>query len=659
MIKLYSIVFCLLFLSQQVFASSEVNTLIEQGKYDEAIKVAVNQEQNHYLATLVKKAQALNLANHAVWLTLGHYKKNIFSQHLSQVDSQDFFLAHDGKSNPEKELEATLAAFFSTKKLEPNKLSIQCRFVARFYWLNQQLNFSQQYLKKEACNDFNMFLEILAPEKLTVVFPSTHPNSPSSMFGHTLLRIDKIGQTDQTKMLNYSINYAALIDPNVSPFSYSILGLSGGFPGKFSIVPYYTKLREYAQMENRDVWEYTLNIPQKQIEFILMHTYELAPSYFDYYFFTENCSYHLLSLLDVSFPENRLTDHFKSWTIPIETIRLLRKKNLISEVKYNPSHARTIQAKQKQMSAADIALTAKTFNEGLADNKHAIKSLSEDKQIQILDLLNDYHRYKKLKNSEHSATKLNKQERQVLLMRSKIKKTSKSLIIEAPSIQPDLGHSSSKIAIGAMQKTGTREALSLRWRPAYHDLLDPSAGFVTNASLEFFNLNLNYDIEKSNLKVENFTALEIISLEPRDDFFSDISWRLLTGWKNQSELDLKNVSYLEGGAGLSYSLTDSKHSIAYSFLSGSLEYSNDFKKNWRIAPELRLGIVSEFVSRWRIHAYVKSLKGMFTDNSQVNVFVMQQSLAISKNLSLRISAQQGYKEKLRWNEFSAELHYYY
>ena len=41
-----------------------------------------------------------------------------------------------------------------------------------------------------------------------------------------------------------------------------------------------------------------------------MHAWELGNASFDYFFFKENCSYHLLALLDYADPTLHLTDEF-------------------------------------------------------------------------------------------------------------------------------------------------------------------------------------------------------------------------------------------------------------------------------------------------------------------------------------------------------------
>ena len=38
----------------------------------------------------------------------------------------------------------------------------------------------------------------------------------------------------------------------------------GGFRGEYAKMPYYFKVREYADYESRDIWEYPLNLTQVQ-----------------------------------------------------------------------------------------------------------------------------------------------------------------------------------------------------------------------------------------------------------------------------------------------------------------------------------------------------------------------------------------------------------
>src|SRR5439155_965886 len=99
--------------------------------------------------------------------------------------------------------------------------------------------------------------------------------------------------------------------------------------GYFSTIPYYLKVQEYRDIENRDIWEYRLNFSDGQIRRMLMHAWELGNASFDYYFFKENCSYHLLSLLEVADPSLSLTDRFLFWTVPADTVRLITQQPVL------------------------------------------------------------------------------------------------------------------------------------------------------------------------------------------------------------------------------------------------------------------------------------------------------------------------------------------
>jgi hypothetical protein len=162
-------------------------------------------------------------------------------------------------------------------------------------------------------------------------------NNPASMFGHTFLRVDQKGQTEQTRILAYTINYAADVPPD-SGMAYPIRGIFGGYRGYFSTIPYYLKVQEYRDIENRDIWEYRLNFTERLVRRLLMHAWELGNASFDYFFFKENCSYHLWPSRYAI--HHHLTDEFLLWTVPADTVRLIASKpGLVSGIFYRPPEA--------------------------------------------------------------------------------------------------------------------------------------------------------------------------------------------------------------------------------------------------------------------------------------------------------------------------------
>ena len=202
---------------------------IKHKKFDAEVKQALASD-NSYLKALIRKANEKQLFAQKKWQMLLHYKENFFGGVTSEVDGNDFFTSSSGKHDPKAELEATLASFFSNEEHPYIKLTPQCRFVARFYWLNQELTFDPNQLAIQSCPKYSDFKNGVNAKAITIIFPSAHPHGPASMFGHTSLKIDKHSQTPETRMLDYTLNFAAITGPDRG-IAYALGGLSGGFKG--------------------------------------------------------------------------------------------------------------------------------------------------------------------------------------------------------------------------------------------------------------------------------------------------------------------------------------------------------------------------------------------------------------------------------------------
>ncbi len=644
--------------------SINLKTFLAEGKFEQAAKASTS--TSHYLAELLAAANTKKLHEAPVWRTLVHYKSSLFLGTESLVDSQSFFLADNGKFDPQSELHATLASFFSDAAIAPTEYPAQCRFPARYQWLKTQLNFDSHRLAENPCETLQKYYDAIDPAGITVIFPSTHPNSPSSMFGHTLLRIDKKNQTDETRMLAFSISYAAVIPQDQGMLSYTVFGLTGGFPGSFNVLPYYVKLREYGQIENRDVWEYRLNIPKEEVDFLLMHAFELVYAYFDYYFFTENCSYHLLSLLDVLYADEPLTeDYDRGWTIPVDTIKTLEKKGLIEDARFYPSQARMIYEQRNALNEEENALAFQTYQLGVDKTIDQINQRDERSRIHIFDLVTEYLRFAKVRDSEKAvSSKLTTEERKVLLHRSKIRQKSAKLDIPAPGLRPDKGHNTSRLGLsrGIMRQADTDTLYSdLTWRAAYHDLLDPSQGFASNSSLSFMDIGLRKYDDLDDIKLQSLTILDIQSLEPRDEFFTSTSWHTEIKWY-RAPTDQWDDWYFsaQGGSGYAYLLNNDQTSTWYGFLDAGIQYFQGTKNQHQtLWGGLSTGLILEPYPGWRVQLagnYKARALGYELNQSEIS---LNQSIATSRNSSVRFSAQRLYQDNNYINKALLNLYFYH
>lgn len=130
---------------------------------------------------------------------------------------------------------------------------------------------------------------------------------------------------------------------------FAIKGLFGGYFGQYSLLPYYDKLKEYRDTEQRDIWEYNLNLTQDEINLMMQHIWEIKDTHSFYYFFDENCSYNMLWLLEIAREGVKLRDQFVYQVTPPETIFATQNENLIEKSIYRPSKRTKILAYEKAL----------------------------------------------------------------------------------------------------------------------------------------------------------------------------------------------------------------------------------------------------------------------------------------------------------------------
>ncbi len=626
-------------------------------------------QPNAVLTKLLNKADALKLAENDHWLRLLHFEKKRFSSWQSIVDEPSFFLSSNGKLNARDELRATLAGFMDSQELPPAGRSAQCKFPARFYWLNQKLDFANAGLAAESCPQFDNYMKAIKPGGITVIFAASHPGGPSSMFGHTLLRIDKENQTEALKMLAWGVSYAA--DSNAgtgNPVSYAVRGLAGGYPGRFSVMPYYLKMREYGQMEDRALWEYKLKLSPEQAAMIARHTYEMGSTWSSYYFFTENCSYLLLTMIDVALPGPRVSSLMTNWVIPADSIIALENAGLVESVIRQPGYNQIIRARRKSLSNTERRLALQLAADNSSDYLSQLEPLDNDRQAAVLDLAYDYRRYSRIRDTDQLDAKLAPAERALLARRAKLGGRSTVPTVPAAT-RPDKGHASQRAEVGvghSDNQAGGLNFVSLGWRAAYHDLLDPQAGYRHNSRLEVFDVQARLyndtgaNRDQTKLELEQFDLFDILAIEPRDEFFKHWSWNARAGLRNtRIDSDIRTVTTFGGGAGQSFSLTENASWVGYGMLDGELDYATFLRSDYRLTAGPRLGLIGQLAANSRLHIEARhlwQLAGAEQDNWSVNVGFAQQ-LTDSLNLKAELSRASRFGQ--RNDQFLLTLQRYY
>jgi hypothetical protein len=577
-----------------------------------------------------------------------HYEPDLLGPGLhGLLDNPSFYNSPRGKTDPRAELEATLAAFFS----DHDK---QCAFIARRSWLDEELRFDRRRLPLAPCPRFEEWHAALNAERLTLVFASAHINNPSSMYGHTLLRIDAHGQDERTRLLAYAVNSAATT-AETNGLTFAIQGLIGGYPGTFSLLPYYIKVREYSDLENRDLWEYQLDLEPHEIERVLRHLWELLPAYYQYFFFDENCSYYLNGLLQVARPELELTRPFRWWALPSDTVRVVAQQpGLVARTVYRPANATLIGARLDTMSKDERSI-AKDLSLGRGGGD-AARALPPARQAAVLEMAHDYVNYRRA-IGERDVADSAALARELLVARSAVDAPSQAPRIDPPA-RPEEGHGTSRAWLGAGSRDGSAFQ-ELGFRATYHDVLDTDAGYVKGAQIQFFDTAFRH-YQDGSTRIERFIPVDILSLAPRDDFFQPRSWRVAGGWQrtfvqNGSE---PLVAGLDGGAGFTRSFYRDKVYL-YGLAEGALHLHHELEGGYSVGAGARVGALIDPAPRWRVNAFASGLRQFLGEKDTPASIGVQNRVALGRDTALRIDFARTREAERRFNAGSVSLQVYF
>lgn len=598
--------------------------------------------------TLATTNASLNeLAKHRYWLDLLHYHQTALNfTDESQIDDPSFFLAQNGQVNPYNELVATIAAF--TKPAEKGAvLPAQCKYPARFHWLQKKLP-NEKFIT-ENCPEFNDWFNKINGEKVYLIFPAAYLNSPSSMYGHTLFRIKSKGNNNA--LLDFAVNYAANPDPNDNQLVFSYKGLTGNYPGVISVMPYYEKVQEYSFLENRDIWEYELNLSPNEVAQLTRHIWEMRNTFMDYYFFTENCSYQLLSMIDASSENISLLKAFRFRAIPTDTIRALDKSGLINNAIYRPAMSKKMISMEQQLSTKEISLAKKLVEASIFDQK-ALSALSIYKQSQVLELSYQYSRYLSAKKKSTLAH-LGKRSITLLSLRSKLPTQQTFKAVSPPKLRDDQGHKTQRVS-AAVGRIGEQNYQEIQYRPSYHDLLDSTQGYIKNSQLVMGDTIIR-KYENDKVRFHQFDLINIRSLSPQSQLLTPKAWQVTVGLARPLFAEQYLSPTLSGGYGISYNGLGGNWSV---LLQGQSYFHSHLNKGRHLAAGPQINYLLQAEKSNLLLSYQK-LFGVGEQTVDHQKVALDYSYLLTSQWQARLSLNHHKIDQSNKKQIAFSLLYYY
>ena len=471
-------------------------------------------------------------------------------------------------------------------------------------------------------------------------------NNPASAFGHTFIRIDSEESEKGGNLLAYAANFSAQTggDPGLL---YAMKGVFGGYNGYFTILPYYQLVSKYSDLESRDIWEYPLELTDDEVTLLVEHLWEIRQTPFPYYYFDENCSYQLLSLFDVARPSLALSEKFKLWVLPVDTLReTMNSPGLVDKGVLYPSVGSKLLERMKRYSNDELQIVQDIIDTKGTLNDERFVTMPKEEKIKILELAYDFVEFKILRKKNHDAA-YDGYALTLLKERSRIG-NGDTMEATAPVISkfpPEDGHATKKISYGiGVQKRDLYNELS--FRPAYHSLDDPIKGFDLGSAITMGEFTLGEKLTDSSdndrtsgrLGIERFNLLQIQSLTPSQGLYSPLSWALNARFENiYVDGTRKELTEFQVGFGKTFSL--GSNAAVYLLLTPHTVFGADLERGYGIAPTIEAGSfinwtehVSTVLSTQSGYSVVGETTPLFRTNLNTNFYV-------SRSDALSLSAQ--------------------
>ncbi len=535
-----------------------------------------------------EKISLEDYANSKQWLRVVHYEKGLFG-YKGRPDRPEYYLSPEGKRSPLSELKATIDAFNGDAIPKHLKWHPQCAYPARKLILERDLGIK---FPKKNCKDFKWWKGRINAQSISLVFSSYFAGNPASMFGHTLIKFNT-SKDGPGKLRDFSLNFAADTQGS-GGILYMIKGTFGGFPGFFSTDPYYVRVNEYSQGESRDLWEYRLDLSEENLDLIMAHVWELKTNtFFDYFFFDENCSYMLLKILEVARLDWDLTHGFFFYAMPIDTVRRLKDVNGIKEMNFRPSFRKLMEERVVLLNRDQ-----KAELQSLVSGDRDLKSV-EDREV--LEAYSSYLQYKRYEDggTREQVKEMKANINKVLVHRAKLGgKTSfnkESVVEKYKKYDPLESHDAFTMELSNSYQENIKGMTDFKFRFALADLYNNDFGYPEFFELQGPNFSFRYLHELERLVLQEVEIVSMLSLTPFTWAIKDTAWGVNLKVERPNDYDSGTSinAVTQGFYGLSF-VNSSKTWNAYVLGMMAGEVGASIKgKGYRILPGLRLGTIYE------------------------------------------------------------------
>ena len=544
-------------IDQAVFGTSLTSPIADQRLLTPDVqqplskKQAFNKKNNISLTTLE------TLAKHPQWHHLLFYKNG-----KAEVISADFYLTNPVPRakrdfDPYAELIATIEQADNEQTL--------CKYPARYLWLNRHL--------PELASDLSRCPQLPdANQDISLILVSSYLKNPASSFGHVLVKTSAAAAGDNNRLedssvesasaeanssdnaritalssedlLNSSYNFGARIPPDENGVMYAIKGLFGFYDSGFSETEFFKQDAVYAKNEQRDMWEYVLNLDAFETQLLNYHLYEAKSARFDYYFIKQNCGYRSGEILELV-SDVKTTARIGAWYAPDYVFDQLLEHgddstSLVASVRYLPSEQTQLRQKFIQI-AKPIQTVINTVIR--TEDTAPLDDLNLDDKALALDFLILHRTYK---ISQDNTPEQQAFKNQLLAQRFMLPVSdglARLTVPDKPS--PALSNKTTQTKM-ILSDEGAEVGLSLFVKDPLNAYTDIDKRF------EAVQASVGYDFDERQWTLTDFVFLDMQQIEDLTQPLSGepkLSWQLKTGARTDRFTGANHSPYAQAGIG--------------------------------------------------------------------------------------------------------------
>lgn len=473
------------------------------------------------------------LSQHPQWKALLH----IFNDDYEIADPH-FFLGASSTSTPDQEFHLVLEAL---KARDTNKI---CRFPARSLWVQESLKLPP--FDFNACSELAEFKEKAPAESVAFVFASENISQPTSIMGHSFLKI--AGKNNKGIQVEHAISFFTEIE-DANFFRLAFESIVTGKKGYYTLTPYHDYKVNYIFGEQRSLWEKYLKLSPMNQQLLQFHLFELKGIEFEYFFHSYNCSTLDYNIIAILFPE--IQKQRGLWVTPKDVYKAIDSKDYIETTIMLPSSKWRLKALEEALQPSNQIVSL--FENGAPENI-LDQYKDTDQQFLALELaaaVNDF-RFESSKTEE-----------KVWSQRYDELKTAKRQlrpdgIVDLSSYKnPGRSPQDSYLYLSSTQESSLTEPqrsfVTLGFVPASHPYMGDNSQYLSESELKVGQIS--FDVGEK-ISLNSLILFSASALQPSTALYRPLSGGIKAGYDRQisPQLQFQKGLLLEGNLGQSYRL---------------------------------------------------------------------------------------------------------